>query len=72
MDECHCHFETPRWEREILKTKYLIAADGGHSTIREQLAMPFLGSTHPVSLFVTDCKAEVICLQIPSVFHFQT
>jgi len=44
---------------ETIKTKYLIAADGGHSFVREQLNIPFLGKTHPVSLFVTDCKAEI-------------
>jgi 2-polyprenyl-6-methoxyphenol hydroxylase-like FAD-dependent oxidoreductase len=49
----------PDGKVETLKAKYLIAADGGHSTVREQLAIPFIGSTHPVSLFVTDCNAEV-------------
>jgi 2-polyprenyl-6-methoxyphenol hydroxylase-like FAD-dependent oxidoreductase len=44
---------------ETIKTKYLIAADGGHSTVREQLHIPFTGKTHPISLFVTDCNAEV-------------
>jgi 2-polyprenyl-6-methoxyphenol hydroxylase-like FAD-dependent oxidoreductase len=45
--------------RQTIKTKYLVAADGGHSFVREQLHIPFLRKTHPVSLFVTDCKAEV-------------
>jgi 2-polyprenyl-6-methoxyphenol hydroxylase-like FAD-dependent oxidoreductase len=49
----------PDGKEDSLKAKYLVAADGGHSTVREQLAIPFLGSTHSVSLFVTDCKAEV-------------
>lgn len=49
----------PDGNEEKLKTRYLIAADGGHSTVRELLAIPFLGSTRPVSLFVTDCEAEM-------------
>jgi 2-polyprenyl-6-methoxyphenol hydroxylase-like FAD-dependent oxidoreductase len=49
----------PDGKEDILKATYLVAADGGHSTVREQLAIPFLGSTHSVSLFVTDCEAEV-------------
>ncbi len=48
---------------EILKTKYIIAADGVNSSLRQCLNIPFIGTTHPVSLFVTDCKAE---LNIPS------
>jgi len=48
----------PDGDTEIIKVKYLIAADGGNSTVREQLSIPFLGSTHAVSLFVTDCKAK--------------
>lgn len=46
-------------EVEIIKTKYLIAADGAHSTVRKLLKIPFPGKTCPVSLFVTDCKAEI-------------
>jgi len=42
-----------------IRTKYLIGADGGHSTVRRQLDIPFVGSTHPISLFVTDCKAQI-------------
>jgi len=30
---------------EIVRTAYLVGADGGHSTVRNQLAIPFLGST---------------------------
>lgn len=46
-------------KEEIIKTSYLIAADGGHSIVREQLKIPFAGKTHAVSLFVIDCKAEL-------------
>ena len=46
-------------QEEIVKTKYIIAADGAHSTVREQLKIDFVGSTYEQSLFVLDCKAIV-------------
>lgn len=45
-------------KEETIKTKYLIAADGGNSAIRQYLKIPFVGYRHKVSLFVIDCKAE--------------
>jgi hypothetical protein len=50
-------------KEETIKTNYLIAADGGHSIVREQLKIHFVGKMHPVSLFIIDCKAE---LDLPS------
>lgn len=46
-------------KEETIKSKYLIAADGGNSAVRKQLRIPFAGKTHPISLFVTDCKVDV-------------
>lgn len=46
-------------KEETIKTKYLIASDGGHSIVRPQLKIPFVGKNHPVSLFIIDCKAEL-------------
>lgn len=43
----------------IIKSKYLIAADGSHSFIRDQLKIPFSGKTYELSLFVFDGKAEI-------------
>ncbi len=40
-------------EEETLKSRYLIAADGAHSTIRKQLQIPFEGKAHLISLFVS-------------------
>jgi 2-polyprenyl-6-methoxyphenol hydroxylase-like FAD-dependent oxidoreductase len=42
----------------IIESKYLIAADGSHSFIRDQLKIPFSGKTYSLSLFVFDGKAE--------------
>ncbi len=43
----------------IIKSKYLIAADGSHSYIRDQLQIPFAGKTYELSLFVFDGKVEI-------------
>jgi len=51
-------YKLPDGTEETINTKYLIAADGGHSFVREQLKIPFKGKTHPVSLFIIDCKTE--------------
>ncbi|QQS52092.1 MAG: FAD-dependent monooxygenase [Bacteroidota bacterium] len=45
-------------KEEIIKSNYLVAADGGNSFVREQLKIPFIGKRHPISLFIIDCKAE--------------
>ena len=49
----------PNGKEETIKSQYLIAADGGESTIREQLNIPVIRKKHRVSLFIIDCKAEV-------------
>ena len=48
----------PDGQSRIITSKYLIAADGARSTTRKQLQIPFCGKSHPISLFVCDCKAE--------------
>jgi 2-polyprenyl-6-methoxyphenol hydroxylase-like FAD-dependent oxidoreductase len=45
-------------KEETVKAQYLIAADGGQSTIRKQLKIPFIGKAHQKSLFIMDCKAR--------------
>ncbi|MEI6678278.1 MAG: FAD-dependent monooxygenase [Mariniphaga sp.] len=48
----------PNGVTEVIRTKYLIAADGAHSTVRKQLKIHFAGTSDPISLFVTDCISE--------------
>jgi 2-polyprenyl-6-methoxyphenol hydroxylase-like FAD-dependent oxidoreductase len=48
----------PDGHDKIITSKYLIAADGARSTTRKQLQIPFPGKSHPISLFVCDCRAE--------------
>ncbi len=44
---------------EIIKSRYLIAADGNNSFVRTQLNIPFPGKTHQARLFITDCEANL-------------
>lgn len=49
----------PDGKEEVIKSAYLVAADGGLSTIRTRAKIAFEGKTNELSLFVTDCKADV-------------
>ncbi|MCU7550381.1 FAD-dependent monooxygenase [Chitinophagaceae bacterium LB-8] len=49
----------PDGKEEIIKSKFIIGADGAHSFVREQSGITFGGKTYEESLFVLDCKAEV-------------
>jgi 2-polyprenyl-6-methoxyphenol hydroxylase-like FAD-dependent oxidoreductase len=44
---------------QTVRSAYLVGADGGHSTVRKQLAIPFLGSTDDgVAMVQADVRAE--------------
>ena len=43
---------------QSITAKYLIAADGGNSTIRDSLKIPFTGKTYPKPIFIMDCMAK--------------
>lgn len=43
-------------KEENIETQWLIGADGGGSTVRDLLKIPFGGETYKESLFVLDCK----------------
>jgi 2-polyprenyl-6-methoxyphenol hydroxylase-like FAD-dependent oxidoreductase len=49
----------PNGKEEVVRSLYLIAADGSQSSIRKQAKIAFKGNTSELSLFVTDCKAAV-------------
>lgn len=49
----------PNGKNTVIKSKYLIAADGSHSFIRDQLKIPFSGKTYELSLFVMDGKVDI-------------
>ena len=44
---------------EIVKSKFLIGADGNNSFVRTKLNIPFPGKTHLARLFITDCEAQL-------------
>ena len=44
---------------ELVKSKFLIGADGNGSFVRTQLKIPFPGITHKPMLFITDCEARL-------------
>jgi 2-polyprenyl-6-methoxyphenol hydroxylase-like FAD-dependent oxidoreductase len=48
----------PDGSETIIKSKYVIAADGARSTIRNFLNIPFTGLTYPKPLFTLDCNAK--------------
>jgi len=43
---------------QSISAKYLIAADGGNSTIRDLLKIPFSGKSFPKPIFIMDCMAK--------------
>ncbi|MBC8006096.1 MAG: FAD-dependent monooxygenase [Verrucomicrobia bacterium] len=44
---------------ELVKSRFLIGADGHESVVRKQLNIPFPGKTQASRLFITDCKARL-------------
>jgi 2-polyprenyl-6-methoxyphenol hydroxylase-like FAD-dependent oxidoreductase len=43
---------------QSIRSKYIIAADGANSTIRNMLHIPFKGKTYKKPIFIMDCKAQ--------------
>ncbi len=50
---------TPSGEIKVIKSKFLIGADGSNSLVRNLLGIPFPGKTHKQRLFITDCEAQL-------------
>jgi 2-polyprenyl-6-methoxyphenol hydroxylase-like FAD-dependent oxidoreductase len=57
---------------EILKSKFLIGADGNNSFVRTKLNIPFPGKTHLARLFITDCEAQLPLHSNEIFFSFTT
>lgn len=49
----------PDGKQETVRSSYLIAADGGNSTIRSTLNIAFHGRTHRIPLCISDCRADL-------------
>jgi len=54
-----------------IRSKYIIAADGANSSIRNFLNIPFSGKTYQNPIFILDCKAqtELATNEISFVFY---
>lgn len=50
---------TENGENQVIKSRFLIGADGTNSLVRKQLGIPFNGKTHQQRLFITDCEARL-------------
>ncbi len=48
----------PDGSEEQIFTRYLMAADGARSSVRDFLKIPFEGVTYPQPIFIMDCKAK--------------
>ena len=44
---------------EVVKSRFIIGADGHNSLVRSQMNIPFPGKTHLARLFITDCQASL-------------
>jgi 2-polyprenyl-6-methoxyphenol hydroxylase-like FAD-dependent oxidoreductase len=47
----------PDATEQIIKSKYIVAADGSNSSIRNFLDIPFKGKTYSKPIFILDCDA---------------
>ncbi|MEV4976663.1 bifunctional 3-(3-hydroxy-phenyl)propionate/3-hydroxycinnamic acid hydroxylase [Streptomyces scopuliridis] len=79
--EVRLHVTGPDGERILVRADYVVAADGGRSTIRTQLDIPLVGDTHPRKWVVVECdndpldapytglhcdpKRPYVCLDLP-------
>lgn len=57
-------------ESELIKSRFLIGADGTNSLVRKLLGIPFLGKTHQQRLFITDCEARLLVPDQAILFSF--
>lgn len=46
-------------DKQMIQSKYIIAADGYHSDVRNYLHIPFPGKTYSKPLFILDCKPKI-------------
>lgn len=44
---------------EVIKSQFIIGADGHNSRVRSQMNIAFPGKTHASRLFITDCEASL-------------
>jgi 2-polyprenyl-6-methoxyphenol hydroxylase-like FAD-dependent oxidoreductase len=62
--------KTKNGEIEVIKSRFLVGADGTNSFVRKQLGIPFQGKTHQQKLFITDCEARMPVTKHEILFSF--
>lgn len=56
--ETRLHVKGPQGDHVLVHAEYVVAADGGRSTVREQLGIPLSGDTHPRKWVVIECDND--------------
>ncbi|MER6414349.1 bifunctional 3-(3-hydroxy-phenyl)propionate/3-hydroxycinnamic acid hydroxylase [Streptomyces humidus] len=56
--EVRLHVTGPAGEKLLVRAQYVVAADGGRSTVRGQLGIPLVGDTHPAKWVVIECDND--------------
>ncbi|GAQ59788.1 bifunctional 3-(3-hydroxy-phenyl)propionate/3-hydroxycinnamic acid hydroxylase [Streptomyces scabiei] len=56
--EARLHVTGPEGSPVRVRAEYVVAADGGRSTVREQLGIPLSGDTHPRKWVVVECDND--------------
>ncbi|KAF9427559.1 hypothetical protein BGZ94_004673 [Podila epigama] len=57
-DELENEVGDKEYEFEVVRSRYLIAADGGKSVVRHKLEIPFVGQTVPNNMILFDGRIE--------------
>jgi len=60
----------PDGSKEIIKSKFLIGADGNDSFVRKHLKIPFTGKTQNSRLFISDCNVNLPASENEILFLF--
>ncbi|MHC5907806.1 bifunctional 3-(3-hydroxy-phenyl)propionate/3-hydroxycinnamic acid hydroxylase [Streptomyces sp. S6] len=56
--EARLHITGPEGERVLVHAEYVVGADGGRSTVREQSGIALRGDTHPRKWVVIECDND--------------
>lgn len=64
--------QNPDGTVELVKSRFLIGADGNNSLVRTKLNISFPGKTHLARLFITDCEAQLPFHSNEIFFSFTT
>ncbi len=69
-DKIAAVLQLPDGRSETAVAQYLVAADGGQSTVRRLLKIPFHGKTHQPDLCIMECKTDMTLTENEICFAF--